>query len=85
MKDALAAVLAAIPAEILTEESAKAIVDAVVKEKGVKKGLVMKSLRAGLTGSLKGPERVFLVQKGRMAMYIPRAAALSIMESTFLK
>ena len=56
VKDALAAVLAAIPAEALTEETAKAIVDAVVKEKGVKKGLVMKSLRAGLTGSLKGPD-----------------------------
>jgi glutamyl-tRNA synthetase len=56
VKDALAAVLAAIPAEALTEDSAKAIVDAVVKEKGVKKGLVMKSLRAGLTGSLKGPD-----------------------------
>ena len=56
VKEALAAVLAAIPAEALTEESAKAIVDVVVKEKGVKKGLVMKSLRAGLTGSLKGPD-----------------------------
>lgn len=56
VKDALSAVLAAIPAEALTEESAKAIIDAVVKEKGVKKGLVMKSLRAGLTGSLQGPD-----------------------------
>jgi glutamyl-tRNA synthetase len=56
VKDALSAVLAAIPTEALTEESAKAIIDAVVKEKGVKKGLVMKSLRAGLTGSLQGPD-----------------------------
>ncbi len=56
VKDALGAVLAAIPAEPLTEESAKAIIGAVVKEKGVKKGLVMKSLRAGLTGSLHGPD-----------------------------
>lgn len=53
---ALTAVLAAIPAEPLTEESAKAIIDLVVKENGVKKGLVMKSLRAGLTGSLHGPD-----------------------------
>ena len=56
VKEALAAVLAAIPTEPLTEDSAKAIIDAVVKEKGVKKGLVMKSLRAGLTGSLQGPD-----------------------------
>jgi glutamyl-tRNA synthetase len=56
VKDALGAVLAAIPIEPLTEESAKAIIGAVVKEKGVKKGLVMKSLRAGLTGSLHGPD-----------------------------
>jgi glutamyl-tRNA synthetase len=56
VKDALSAVLAAIPTEALTEESAKAIIDAIVKEKGVKKGLVMKSLRAGLTGSLQGPD-----------------------------
>ncbi len=56
VKEALAAVLAAIPTEALTEEAAKAIIDAVVKANGVKKGLVMKSLRAGLTGSLKGPD-----------------------------
>ncbi len=56
VKDALGAVLAAIPTEPLTEASVKAIIDAVVKEKGVKKGLVMKSLRAGLTGSLQGPD-----------------------------
>jgi len=53
---ALTAVLAAIPAEPLTEESAKEIINLVVKENGVKKGLVMKSLRAGLTGSLHGPD-----------------------------
>jgi glutamyl-tRNA synthetase len=53
---ALTAVLAAIPAEPLTEESAKEIINLIVKENGVKKGLVMKSLRAGLTGSLHGPD-----------------------------
>ncbi|MCX5963130.1 MAG: glutamate--tRNA ligase [Cyanobacteria bacterium] len=55
---ALTAVLAAIPAEPLTEESAKEIINLVVKENGVKKGLVMKSLRAGLTGSLHGPDLI---------------------------
>lgn len=56
VKDALSAVLEAIPAETLTEETAKSIIDTVVKAKGVKKGLIMKSLRAGLTGSLQGPD-----------------------------
>jgi glutamyl-tRNA synthetase len=54
----LTTVLAAIPAELLTEESAKEIINLVVKENGVKKGLVMKSLRAGLTGSLHGPDLI---------------------------
>jgi glutamyl-tRNA synthetase len=53
---ALAAVQAALPAGPITEEQAKAIVDEVVKAQGVKKGLVMKSLRAGLTRSLQGPD-----------------------------
>jgi glutamyl-tRNA synthetase len=40
------------------EDAAKAIVQQVVKSAGVKKGLVMKSLRAALTGDLKGPDLV---------------------------
>ena len=40
----------------LTEETAKSAVTQVVKQHKVKKGLVMKSLRAALTGSLKGPD-----------------------------
>ncbi|MDY6937991.1 MAG: glutamate--tRNA ligase [Cyanobacteriota bacterium] len=42
----------------LTEDGAKEIVKQVTKERGVKKGLVMKSLRAGLTGALKGPDLI---------------------------
>jgi glutamyl-tRNA synthetase len=53
---ALQAVQDALPAGPITEEQAKAIVDQVVKAQGVKKGLVMKSLRAGLTRSLQGPD-----------------------------
>ncbi|HIK30965.1 MAG TPA: glutamate--tRNA ligase [Oscillatoriales cyanobacterium M59_W2019_021] len=44
--------------ETLDEAAAKEIVGAVTKEKGVKKGMVMKSLRAGLMGSLKGPDLI---------------------------
>ena len=42
----------------LTEDAAKEIVKQVTKAQGVKKGLVMKSLRAGLTGALKGPDLI---------------------------
>lgn len=42
----------------LTAEEAKNIVDTVTKAQNVKKGLVMKSLRAGLTGELQGPDLI---------------------------
>lgn len=45
-------------AELTTEADAKALIQQVVKAKGVKKGLVMKSLRAALTGALQGPDLV---------------------------
>jgi glutamyl-tRNA synthetase len=65
---ALEGVLAGLTGEVMTEESAKALIDQVVKSQGVKKGLVMKSLRAGLTGSLQGPDLMqswlLLSQKG---------------------
>jgi glutamyl-tRNA synthetase len=53
---ALRAVLTAMPDGAITEDTAKTIVNDVVKSQGVKKGLVMKSLRAGLTHSLQGPD-----------------------------
>jgi glutamyl-tRNA synthetase len=65
---ALEGVLAGLTGTPMTEESAKALIDQVVKAQGVKKGLVMKSLRAGLTGSLQGPDLMqswlLLSQKG---------------------
>jgi glutamyl-tRNA synthetase len=68
VKEALAGVLAGLSGEAMTEEAAKALIDSVVKAQGVKKGLVMKSLRAGLTGSLQGPDLMqswlLLSQKG---------------------
>ncbi|MDY6782395.1 MAG: glutamate--tRNA ligase [Cyanobacteriota bacterium] len=42
----------------LTEEGAKKIINTVTKAQKVKKGLVMKSLRAGLTGELQGPDLI---------------------------
>lgn len=52
----------------MTVEDAKGIIKQVTKEQKVKKGFVMKSLRAGLTGELQGPDLiqswVLLHQKG---------------------
>lgn len=44
--------------EPLSEATAKAVVDQATKTAGVKKGLVMKSLRASLTGALQGPDLI---------------------------
>jgi glutamyl-tRNA synthetase len=50
------------------EESAKALIDDIIKTQNVKKGLVMKSLRAALMGDLQGPDLIqswlLLHQKG---------------------
>jgi glutamyl-tRNA synthetase len=52
----------------LTEAKAKEIIDRTTKAQGVKKGLVMKSLRAALMGELQGPDLIqswlLLNQKG---------------------
>jgi len=45
-------------AELNTEDDAKNLIQQVVKGKGLKKGLVMKTLRASLTGALQGPDLV---------------------------
>lgn len=65
----LQAMAAAIPGAALdTVDDAKALIKEVSKAAGVKKGMVMKSLRAGLTCALKGPDLVeswlLLHQKG---------------------
>ena len=43
-------------ADTMTEEDAKALIKQVTKSQKVKKGLVMRSLRAALTGELHGPD-----------------------------
>ncbi|HEY9749609.1 MAG TPA: glutamate--tRNA ligase [Allocoleopsis sp.] len=66
----LQAVASALPNDhSLTAEQAQDIIKQVVKEQNVKKGLVMRSLRAGLTGDLHGPDLLqswlLLHQKGQ--------------------
>jgi glutamyl-tRNA synthetase len=64
----------------LTSESIQEIIKQVVKEQNVKKGLVMKSLRAALTGAMHGPDLVqswlLLNQKGYDRPRLKRAAAI---------
>lgn len=45
-------------AQQLTEANAQDIIKQVIKEKNVKKGLVMRSLRAALTGDMHGPDLI---------------------------
>jgi glutamyl-tRNA synthetase len=65
LKDVLAAIK---ETPELDEAKGKEIINQVTKAHGVKKGLVMKSLRAGLMGELQGPDLmqswVLLHQKG---------------------
>ena len=54
---ALAGILALVKeSSDFSKDTAQAAIKSVVKEQGVKKGLVMRSLRAALTGALKGPD-----------------------------
>jgi glutamyl-tRNA synthetase len=55
---ALKAILTSLESQELTETSAQEIIKQVVKEQNVKKGLVMRSLRAALTGDVHGPDLI---------------------------
>lgn len=74
---AIEAVAAAIPAEPLTEAAVQELLKQVVKEQNLKKGLVMKTLRAALTGALQGPDLVqswlLLNQRGWDKIRLQRA------------
>jgi glutamyl-tRNA synthetase len=79
---ALTAMLNAIPSEPpLTDETIQEIVKQVVKDKNIKKGFLMKSLRAALTGALKGPDLVqswlILNQRGMDRQRLQQAIALA--------
>jgi glutamyl-tRNA synthetase len=51
-------IVSALENQSLTEAKATEMIKQVVKEQNVKKGLVMRSLRAGLTGDLHGPDLI---------------------------
>ncbi len=78
--EAMQAVIAALgDAGTLTADDVQAILGQVVKQLGVKKGVVMKSLRAALTGSLQGPDLtqslILFHQKGLATARIQQAIA----------
>jgi len=64
----------------LDADSAGEVIKTVMKSQGVKKGVVMKSLRASLTGDLHGPEIlptfVLLHRKGLALSRLQRALTL---------
>jgi glutamyl-tRNA synthetase len=64
----------------IDEDGAKGLLDRVTKERGVKKGMVMRSLRAALTGEVHGPDLIqSLILLHQHHLAIPRlAAALAI-------
>jgi glutamyl-tRNA synthetase len=77
---AVQAVADLVTTEPLTEAAAQALVQQVVKEQGLKKGLVMKTLRAALTGALQGPDLVqswlLLHQRGWDKLRLQKALEL---------
>jgi glutamyl-tRNA synthetase len=58
VKPVLQAILTALESQSLTADTAQSIIKQVVKEQSVKKGLVMRSLRAALTGDVHGPDLI---------------------------
>jgi glutamyl-tRNA synthetase len=74
VKEILTSFLGAMPAAAdLNEEVAKGLIGQITKEHGVKKGVVMRSLRAALSGEVHGPDLIqswlLLHQKG---LAVPR-------------
>ncbi len=58
VKEILESLLATVEGQSATEDTLKDAIKAVTKEKKVKKGLVMRSLRAVLTGEVHGPDLI---------------------------
>ena len=57
-RDALAALLTILPEGPLTAEAAKPLLAQACEAAGVKKGVLMKSLRGALLGQLQGPDLI---------------------------
>ncbi|HEY9735538.1 MAG TPA: glutamate--tRNA ligase [Trichocoleus sp.] len=70
-------------ASLETQEAVKAVTEQVTKEQGVKKGLVMKTLRAALMGDLKGPDLVdsWLILHQRKFDAVRLKAALALVQA----
>ena len=78
VKEILTSFLRAMPAAAdLNEEVAKGLIGQITKEHGVKKGVVMRSLRAALSGEIHGPDLIqswlLLHQKGLAVPRIQKA------------
>ncbi len=58
VKNVLGFIAEQLKADALTPEMAKEYINQAVKQQGVKKGLVMRSLRAALTGEVHGPDLI---------------------------
>lgn len=58
VSEALQAVLEMLDSQPIDENQAQSAIQSLVKEKKLKKGLVMRSLRAALTGELHGPDLI---------------------------
>jgi len=75
------AILAALEDQQLTETNAQEMIKQVIKQQNLKKGLVMRSLRAALTGDLHGPDLIqswlLLNQVGSDKLRLQQAIALS--------
>jgi len=75
---AMAALLAGLPEGPLDADAAKALLEQAATAAGVKKGVVMKSARAALLGSLQGPDLLTtLTLLHRLGEAAPRLAGLS--------
>lgn len=78
---ALQGILNALDSTSLTATSAQEIIQQVVKAENLKKGLVMKSLRAALTGDLQGPDLIqswlLLNQQGFDQQRLEQALAIA--------
>jgi glutamyl-tRNA synthetase len=80
-KAALNGIITALESQTLTEVSAQEIIKKVVKEQNIKKGLIMRGLRAALTGELHGPDLIqswlLLNQIGLDKIRLANAVAIS--------
>lgn len=78
---AIQAILAGLPPEPISADAASALIKEVTKAQNIKKGVVMRGLRAALMGTMHGPDLMqswlLLSQKGQDRPRLTQAVALS--------